>query len=124
MGSGPNASCGAATLCGPARRMADRGTAAARNPRGHAEEVWLQATRPGRRTGEDRDLQWQLGAPLWSRKACRHRAARPFYRAEGRLRQERPGPQQPALRLRGAAELRDAAAPTLVRVLQSASDPA
>ena len=52
--------------------MADRGAAPARDPRGHAEEIRLQAAGPGRRPGQDRDLQRQFGAALRARSAaCR-----------------------------------------------------
>ncbi len=44
--------------------VADRGDAAARDPRGHAEEARLQAARAGGRPGEEGDLQRQHGAAL------------------------------------------------------------
>ena len=44
-------------------------------------------------------LRRERGAALQFRQARRARQARPLCRDQGRLRQERPGPQQPALRL-------------------------
>ena len=60
--------------------MADRVLAPARDPRGHAEEVWLRA--PGRRhrPGQDRHLQRQQHAALRHPEA--HRSGRPVRRDE------------------------------------------
>ena len=83
--------------------MADRGAAPPRNPRGHAEAVRLQAARRRRRPGEDRRVQRQQRQALRHRpdQAHRHRPEqRPFRAHEGRIREERPGALQPALRLR------------------------
>ncbi len=66
--------------CGVDRRaaMADRGPAAAGNPRSDAEEVRLRAARPGRRPGEDRDLRRQ------QRPALQHPAETRDARHQGR----------------------------------------
>ena len=65
--------------------MADRGAAPARNPRGHAEEIRLQAAGPGRRPGQDRDVQRQFRAALWAGAACRAGEARSLRGDEGRV---------------------------------------
>ena len=94
--------------CGMDRRaaMADRRATPPRNPRGHAKEIRLPAIGPGQRPDQDRNLQWELGAPLQFRAARSPRPARPFRRTKGRLPQKRPRPQQPALRLRPQPKLR------------------
>ena len=81
--------------------MADRGAAAARDPRGHAEEIRLPAAGRRDRPGQDRHLQRQQHAAL--RPAEAHRSRRPVCRDEGGLPAERRRAQQPALRLRPQA---------------------
>jgi hypothetical protein len=93
--------CAVGHRCAVDRRaaVADRGTAPSRNPAGDAEAIRLQAAGSGRRPDQERDLRREHGAPLQFRQARRARQARPLCRDQGRLCQERPGPQQPTLRL-------------------------
>ncbi len=61
----------------------------------------------GQRPGEECGVQRQFGAALRDRGAPRRAdRQRPLRRAQGRLRRERAGPQQSALRLRGATGLK------------------
>jgi hypothetical protein len=71
--------------------VADRGPAPAGDPRGHAEEVRLQAAGPGRGAGQDRDSRREQRPAVQVRQARRtgHGSA---LRRQGRLR--RPARRQ------------------------------
>ena len=81
--------------------MADRGAAPARDPGGHAEEIRLQAAwvRPTARS-RTRIFGGNTARLYNFDKQRRPRPVRPLRRDQGRLCEERAGPQQSALRLR------------------------
>ena len=85
--------------------VADRGAASARNPRGHAEEVWFCSARRRRQRGQAVDLWRQRGAHVPAEAEGSRQQDAGLFRGppghvEERVRTGCQGALEPALRLR------------------------